>query len=322
MWTTDRTKKTVITPRPVRVAYIVPSSPTHDLLNVLFDESMSRWGGRRTPIVPSDGTDIHEEYWNLLNLWDADIIYSYAEISNDLHARLAHRLAPSEISRHPQDAGVRDLRPRLRTSVSLLTSMSVLPVLSRWHVLRGQRLPEVLDKERHVDVPRDLANSFGFVSSCLNDFTLAPHARRRSFRPPDTRRYAQRFRSPEEITYIESLTDLETQLGDMYGLLCVAQLSDMLTRGLSALLSHGSAWEDHLSIIVGDDVSDRLLFWNGIHRYEVVDVCGKLSAAALFDGPFCERNTSLDWSILFWRAQPSAASGECRAPSRNTIMLC
>ncbi len=268
MWTTSRTKQAVISPRPVRVAYIVPNPPTHDLLNVLFNEAMSRWGGRRTPLILSDGAELAPGYWSLLSLWDADIIYSYVNLTDNLHSRLAHRLAPCEVTSHPHDA--RDLRPRLKPTDSLLSSASMVPLLGKRRSLRAQALPQVLDKERHVDAPRDLGDSFNFASSCLNDFTLLPYAKRTSLRPPGDRRYAQRFSSPEEIAYIQSLADMETMLAEQAGLLCLAQMSDMLAPCLSVLLGHPASWDEHLSIVVGDDVADRVLFWNGIHRYETL----------------------------------------------------
>jgi hypothetical protein len=267
VWTINRTKQAIISPRPVRIAYIVPNPASHALLDALFDEAMSRWGGRRTPIVASDGIDLAADDWKLLSLWDADIVYSYVRLNAELHRRLAYRLAPGEIITHPTGRADR-LRPGLGTGSEMLSSVSVVPMLGKWRSFRGQTIPEVLDKERHVDVPRDLADSFGFASNCLNDFALLPHARRASLKPPDDGRYALRFRTPDEIIYVESLVELETKIAEQAGLLCLTQLSDMFTPYLSTFHEGRSSWEDHLSIVVGNDVADRLLFWNGVHRYE------------------------------------------------------
>lgn len=264
VWTTRRSKKAIILPRPVRIAYLIPSVPSYELLDVLFDEAMSRWGGRRTPIIPSDGTDLHPDYWELLTLWDADVLYSYIDLTENLHLRLAHQLGSFEISVHRGEVDY--LRPRLGTNDKSLSSASVLPIFARWHALRAQSLPRVLDKERHVLAPRDLADLFGFASSSLSDFTILPHGHRVSLRPPNDE-YAPRFGSAEEITYIENLEDLETRLANERGLLCMAQMCDMFAPCLSSMRAHRMKWDEHLSLVVGDEVSDRLLFWNGIHRY-------------------------------------------------------
>jgi hypothetical protein len=287
MWTTRRAKQAIVSPRPVRVAYIVPNPPPHELLDALFDEAMSRWGGRRTPIVQSDGANFGADDWKLLGLWDADIIYSYVNLDGALHRRLAHRLAPSKFIIHPGEDGDR-LLPSLAEDSSLLSSVSVVPLLGKWRSFRGQAIPEVLDKERHVGAPRDLADSFGFASSSLNDFALLPYARRASLRPPHNDRYAQRFRSPDEITYIDSVAEVETRIAEQAGLLCLAQLSDMFAPYLAALHERRSSWEDHLSIIVGDEVADRLLFWNGIHRYQSLMEPGHTQLLRLSANRFAE----------------------------------
>lgn len=150
-------------------------------------------------------------------------------------------------------------------------------------------------------MPRDLEDSFNFASNSLTDFSLLPYAQRLSFRPPDHSRYAQRFGAPEEITYVESLPDLETALAEKPSLLCPTQMSDMFASSLSALLEHRTSWEDHLSIVVGDDVADRLLFWNGIHRYETLMGPGNFQLLRLSPNRFV--NAIPAWLSRFWSGQ-------------------
>jgi len=117
MWTTRRAKQAIVSPRPVRVAYVVPNPPSHELLDALFDEAMSRWGGRRTPIVQSDGADLGVDDWKLLGLWDADIIYSYMNLDGALHRRLGgielgdRRLGGVGLARVLEEAGPPDQHP-------------------------------------------------------------------------------------------------------------------------------------------------------------------------------------------------------------------
>jgi hypothetical protein len=274
VWTTASAKTVIISPRPVRVVYLVPNPPTHELLDILFNESMSRWGGRRTPIIPTDGRILSENYWNLLEIWDADIIYSYAKLDKEFHDRLAHRLAPASLIAHCRVPN--DLRPDLRTNTELLRSISVLPFLARSRSFKAQNLSEVLDSERYADLPRDLADSFNFASNCHSDRSLNPHARRLSFKPPSDQNYAPRFSSPEEIRYLETIEEVEAVISDQRDLLCMSQLSDMFTPYLSNLTEYSSSWEEHLSIVVGDEPEDRMLFWNGIHRYNSLLFAGDI----------------------------------------------
>jgi hypothetical protein len=136
--------------------------------------------------------------------------------------------------------------------------------------MRAMPVPDVLDRERGTDVPRDIQDSFGFVSNHLTDFSLLPHGRRLSYRPRSHLRFAPRFRAEEEIAYIADMTELEAQIARRGEILCVAQMSDMFAPFLSPIMARGAGWEQHLSIIVGDEVPDRLLFWNTVHRYRTL----------------------------------------------------
>jgi hypothetical protein len=100
MWTTSKPLNAKICPRPARIAYLVPEEPSDVLLDVLIAESLSRWGGRRTPIIPTTGESIAPVYWDLLNFWDADIIYSYVALSEEVEKRLCCLFAPSEVRLH------------------------------------------------------------------------------------------------------------------------------------------------------------------------------------------------------------------------------
>jgi hypothetical protein len=266
MWTSGKAKQAMIKPRPLRVAYLVPPSASHELLDALFDESMSRWGGRRTPIIPCGGADLTGDCWNLLEVWDADIIYSYVDLAEAFHNRLAHRLAPGQLIRHRDEAGY--FRPNFQTNASLLESVSVLALLAKQRALRAQAVQDLLDKERYVNTPRDLDDSFGFVSNYLTDIDLLPYARRLSIRVPARERYAPRFSSAEQIEYVEGLPELENIIRDRTGWLCMSQMSDMFAPFISELVRRRTSWDEHLSIIVGDEVSDRLFYWNAIHRYQ------------------------------------------------------
>jgi len=270
MWTTDRPRRAYLTPRPLRAAYLVPTDVDHVLLNVLFDEAMSRWGGRRTPIIKTDGASVGDGHWKLLNLWDPDIVYSYIPLEDQLRDQIAFGLCPSVIEEHRFHNGDRDRHsylPRYAGNVSYLNSTSLLPVFAKSWSMNAQPLPEILDRERGAAVRRDMEDSFGFVSNHLGDFSLLPFARRCCYRPPERERFARRFGEGEEIRYIAATTDLEQEIADNPGLLTLSQLSDMHCPFLDSLASHRPSWEESLSLVVGDSVEDRLLFWNGVHFY-------------------------------------------------------
>lgn len=270
MWTTSNPLNAKICPRPARIAYLVPEEPSDALLDTLIAESLSRWGGRRTPLIPTNGESIAPAYWALLNLWDADIIYSYVALSEGMEKRLFCLFAPSEVRFHEgltkhQDA--HGLRPDYTGNFEFLLSLSLLPVFARRSQNRGVEPPEIVDKERWVETDRDLEDSFGFVSSSYNDFSLLPYARRLSLRPKPDAQVAQRFREPNEISYVENIESLVEIIAKRHDLLTLSRLSDMFCPHLRHLARGRERWDDHMTIVIGDEIADRLLFWNAQHRY-------------------------------------------------------
>ncbi|WP_339713481.1 hypothetical protein [uncultured Sneathiella sp.] len=274
MWSTERNRKVELDERPVRVAYLVPIDVDHLLLDVLFDEAMSRWGGRRTPIIRTDGSIIDRDDWGFLELWDADIIYSYVPINEYLRDRVAYLLCPSSIKIHETADDVptyHSLRPELTANYNYLLSMSVLPTFSKRATMRDISLPEILDRERWAIVPRDIEDSFGFVSNYLSDFSLLPFARRLNFSPKTEKKYAPRYRGENEIRSFETIEEMEAEIKDRRELATMSQLSDMFCPYLRAFDAGHESWNEHLTIVIGDTIDDRLLFWNAIHRYSSLD---------------------------------------------------
>lgn len=274
MWITDKTRRAYVTPRPLRVAYLVPHAPSHALLDAVFDEATSRWGGRRTPVLKTDGASITDHDWRFLDLWDADIIYSFVPLTDDLRDRIAFCLAPSTIETHKEvgaDADKYNFRPVSQQLEWALKSISVLPRMARQQEIRKESIYEVLDKERGSHSARDLADSFGFLSNSTVDLSLTPYARRLSYRDFEQGKYAPRFRGDDVISYISELDELEGRLSKDARLLFPSQLSDMFCPYLNVLRDYRADWEEQLTIVVGDETDDRLLFWNSIHHYQSLD---------------------------------------------------
>lgn len=191
-------------------------------------------------------------------------------LSIDLEKRLYYSLAPSEILIHEHLAEAEDshsLRPEYHTNYELLSSLSLLPYFARRSQAEGVDLPEILDKERWVEIPRDVADSFGFVSSSYTDYSLLPYARRLSLRPATTERIAPRFRKANEISFHEAPEKTFELVAERRPLLTLALLADLFCPYLSDWAAGHDGWGDHMTVVIGDQVADRLLFWNAQHRY-------------------------------------------------------
>lgn len=71
--------------------------------------------------------------------------------------------------------------------------------------------------------------------------------------------------------YVTDETNILDALAQRRPILTLANLSEVLTPYLETTDLHGG-WPSGLSLIVGDSIDDRLLFWNGHQRYRVTGV--------------------------------------------------
>lgn len=296
MWTTSKSLNAHVRPRPARIAYLIPEKPSDTLLDVLIDECFSRWGGRRTPLIPTDGRTIVPAYWALLDLWDADIIYSYVKLADELEQRLYYMFAPSEIRLHDtpvDDADSRGLYPDYGGNFHFVSSLSLLPFFARRAQHAGSDLPQIADKEHWAVVDRDTADSFGLVSNSHPDHSLLPHARRLSLRPEHDANVAQRFKDDVAISYIDDADTFVETIASNRGILLLSRLSDMTCPYLRHLAHGHEGWDEHLTIVIGDDIADRLLFWNAQHRYRALDGLQDIPVLRLSPKRF--ENGAPDW---------------------------
>src|SRR5579862_6301630 len=90
------TLKSYIRPRPIRVAFLVDE---HDhwkpMLDAVFAESYSRWGGRLSLIVPCDNGTIRAAYIPWLQTYDPDVIYSYVDLTEATIERYQEQFCPA-----------------------------------------------------------------------------------------------------------------------------------------------------------------------------------------------------------------------------------
>ena len=130
MWEKPDHRTATAIARPIRVAYLVEVADCPDgLLDAIFAESYSRWGGRRTPIIPAtiDGPD--ERYSDWLQYFDPDIDHSFVALTDASMAAIYEQYAPAYLTQHV-DWGLRRGEPRsfgIELPLKALSSLSVLP---------------------------------------------------------------------------------------------------------------------------------------------------------------------------------------------------
>ena len=251
-----------VRPRPIRVAYLVDENEySQQILDAVFAECFSRWGGRYSLVVPSEGGKPEPAYMPWLEAYDPDVVYVYGDIEEPAVADLHERLGPAYVSKHdaydgePRNAP--DFRPRL--PLDCLTSLSLIPQYTRAHPPSAPRPRFIVDYGPGYGGDRFVDDNFGtawgsFLSSPLpgdladglQAITLVPGE-------PDPR---VGIRLKGET--VHDVASLLRAMAENRRSLGVAQLAADLTPRIEV----GDGRVESLSLVVGDHFADRILFWN------------------------------------------------------------
>jgi len=82
-------------PRPARIAFLVDvNNCPVELRKAILDFNSGLWGGRFNLIIPIDNGIISQGYWNLINFYDPDIVYSYVNLSEALIKKIDVEISP------------------------------------------------------------------------------------------------------------------------------------------------------------------------------------------------------------------------------------
>ena len=137
-------------PRPIRVAFLVEDGDHSDLiLDGIFADCYSRWGGRFSLIAPCVGGRVSPTYWPWLEAFDPDVVYSFVPLSRKDVLELHERLYPGRYIFHIQRG-----KPRLDLygfkpdySFAPLSSLSTIFRLARYSRSTGPGAPiAIIDK--------------------------------------------------------------------------------------------------------------------------------------------------------------------------------
>lgn len=135
--------KAYVRPRPIRVAYLIEEAddwPT--VFDAISAEAFARWGGRSTFIVPCENGAIRLAYIPWPKAYDADIIYSYVDLSDTAVEQIHEQFGPAFLIRHDfhhrSDRDQFAYRPDL--PIQPLSVLSVMAVMTRGNMISAPRL--------------------------------------------------------------------------------------------------------------------------------------------------------------------------------------
>lgn len=271
MWDKPEHCKATGISRPVRVAYLVDLADcSHLLLDAIFAEAYSRWGGRRTAIVPATAEGLDERYAQWLFYLDPDIIYSFVDLSSAAVESIHERFAPAALIKHHVFGAEPGSSAAYRIALPI-EALSSLTVVRTYLTRPGPFAPsadrlQVLDSHFKHSEHSFVEENFGIFSASFASNLTNRHAD--VFAPltlisPEALADRHMAKNPSAI-YVHAEHEVLAALAEhRRPLVMLANLSDMYAPYLSGHSHHVS---EGLTVVVGDTPQDRLAFWNGIHR--------------------------------------------------------
>ncbi|MGB9513977.1 MAG: hypothetical protein WBU20_19990, partial [Candidatus Acidiferrum sp.] len=220
-----------------------------ELLDSLFETNYDLWGGRFNPIIPVSSGTISEPFWALLKCVDPDLVYTYAQLTQDTINRIIEELVPWRIEVHPRQLLGAD-HPQFapRVSEKLAVSREVLPLLmSRQSILTFGQAPTLLTyfHDWKSTLNKDLAKLVRRNFGIIHEFAIP--------------------KIPEDWATLKVRNDwtpreLFDAIVTTYGLLFPFQAS--AAHAPSPPCEHITASE--YCILIGDNTETWLYFWNRI----------------------------------------------------------
>lgn len=254
--------------RPIRIAYLVPfgdAPSSHAILDAVFLECYSRWGGAYTLILPvmthgfaSDG------YGEWLKNYDPDFVYSYVEIDTTLVEIIDRLCCPIALLKHEaQDRNGkahdwRSFLPDLGRYVQPISSMTTIhSAFSRPTFTHDEYVqePTIFTQYGSEPASRLLADNFGTAFDVFSGSRAVPGFFRTLSLVP-----------PELPAHVLAGTERCTSVVDALHALCdrratpIAHFAMMNSDGMRHAEHPGAARAFRL--FIGSTTQDRLNFWN------------------------------------------------------------
>lgn len=250
--------------RPIRIAFLVEQAAHADLmLDGIFADCYSRWGGRFSLIVPCvDGKPV-ADYWPWLETFDPDLVYSYARLLPQSVLLIHERLVPADYVEHRLQDGVElnsgNFRPRY--SGSPLSSLSTVFRLARHSPPREGPRIKVLDSWHTEKPTRFMTDNFGYRSTSAAS----------GLYPNDAKSTAglltvvsEEFFSHRKYGVPRDLDRVDTERTALSEFVAKRATSVSLLSSLFAtrLELRDRSWSTAFNLVIGETFEDRLLFWN------------------------------------------------------------
>ncbi|MCA1393777.1 hypothetical protein I6F20_32690 [Bradyrhizobium sp. IC3123] len=273
--------------RPIRVAFLISSHPhTQLIIDAIFAESVSRWGGRYSLICPCVDGYPQPAYLRWLKVFDPDIVYSFTDLADQSLYRLREELGPAYITRHREPSKnpptAHDFRVEL--PIKVLSSLSTTLQYARAFPASAPQPLHIVDYLPGQPNDRFVDDNFGSLYGSHGMWPM-PSNLADAFRPVAlasaevrANRMAANYNG-ETVSDPCSLLQFMAANRNTYGL---SQLSADATPRIEVRSGSESAF----TIVVGDTADDRIAFWNLRSRVAIhigIGICSLIAPVSLLE---------------------------------------
>jgi hypothetical protein len=243
--------------RPIRIAYIIGESEnSKEILDSIFAECYSRWGGRRSLIIPLVENEIDSSYFKWLEWFDPDMVYCYSELNQSILDLIDSKILPIWLLKHPFSPDERANWSKPKFPIEFVSSLSNLPLYSNHSLFNPQDDNKYLiDQLPNWEDDGFIGDNFGAWLSSFGNF------------PPRTEGLAIPLTIANEdipqYQYEKKLVTSEAQLLEV-----MSKSKGTLSLSLLSSKSPYTPTPDHhsigdsLNLVIGEDFKDRITFWN------------------------------------------------------------
>ena len=258
--------------RPPRFIYLVTNSEseeTHHVLDAVFFESYTRWGGARTLVVPCAEGRLDEGYLNWMALFDPDFVYSFVHLNDEVVQIVDERCNPTVFMDNAKIKTIRppkDVRERLPDWDLYIRPVSALSTIAspraryrRWSMDAVAAPPMVATDFGERPESRWFRDNFGAqfgrysasgsISGLFETLCLVPDDILDEHIIVGTRRTT----SVCEVVRLMAKREV----------MSIAMLASAHCESIPRM-DH-AAWSIGFNLFIGDSFHDRLLAWNARH---------------------------------------------------------
>lgn len=256
------------TNRPVKIAYLVPLenvAQAHQILDAIFYEAYTRWGGVFTLVVPTNSDAFMDPgFRDWLQLYDADFIYSFADLRPDFVDSIDRLCGPIAMLKHKVHGEADSWRAFLQAwehwfkpVASVTTVQSPASYPQHPHEQRPQE-PIVLTQYGLNDPTRFITDNFGVAFDIHGSTNPIQGLFQTLCLVPEGLPASHKVGSERCTTVLDAFRAVAARKATP-----IARFAMANSIGMPRVES--KAWTNAFRLIVGSDVLDRINAWNCRH---------------------------------------------------------